>query len=308
MDHMMPGMDGIEATRIIRSGIAGPAAQQTVIVAVTANALAGNREMFLKSGFNDFISKPIDIKQLDMVLNRWIRDKQGAGTPKAEEDAAENMAAGNNAANRPAGGLDADGIWLLEHPLEGIDFAAALGLYGNSGTAYLSILKSFVSHTPPLLAKMDTHLESPDYVIEVHGLKGTCNAIGAGETAALARELELAAKEGNFDLARRKHGALRQEAAELTERLKALLDEREAARSGEESGRGKEQRGEPERALLARLSDAAGEFNSGAAEEILGELERYRYREGQELVEWLREQARDFNYGPMRERLTEFLG
>ena len=71
MDHMMPRMDGIEATKIIRSlGYKGP------IVALTANALTGQAEMFLKNGFDDFISKPIDIRQLNMSLNKLIRDKQ----------------------------------------------------------------------------------------------------------------------------------------------------------------------------------------------------------------------------------------
>jgi len=70
MDHMMPKMDGIEATNIIREmGYTKP------IVALTANALTGQAEMFLKNGFDEFISKPIDIRQLNMVLNKLIRDK-----------------------------------------------------------------------------------------------------------------------------------------------------------------------------------------------------------------------------------------
>ena len=71
MDHMMPKMDGIEATEIIRSmGYNKP------VVALTANALSGQAEIFLKSGFDDFISKPIDIRQLNMTLNKLIRDTQ----------------------------------------------------------------------------------------------------------------------------------------------------------------------------------------------------------------------------------------
>jgi CheY-like chemotaxis protein len=64
-------MDGIEAAKIIRSlGYTKP------IVALTANALAGQAEMFLENGFDDFISKPIDIRQLNVVLNKLIRDLQ----------------------------------------------------------------------------------------------------------------------------------------------------------------------------------------------------------------------------------------
>jgi CheY-like chemotaxis protein len=70
MDHMMPLMDGIETTLKLRVlGYKG------VIVALTANALVGNEEMFRQNGFDGFISKPIDIRQLNAVLNRFIRDR-----------------------------------------------------------------------------------------------------------------------------------------------------------------------------------------------------------------------------------------
>jgi signal transduction histidine kinase/CheY-like chemotaxis protein len=85
MDHMMPEMDGIEAVRIIRTEINSEYALTVPIVALTANAIEGNRKMFLESGFNDFISKPVDIKQLDAVLNRWIRDKQSEATLREAE-------------------------------------------------------------------------------------------------------------------------------------------------------------------------------------------------------------------------------
>jgi signal transduction histidine kinase/DNA-binding NarL/FixJ family response regulator len=105
MDHMMPGMDGIEATRIIRNWeeqekrktnevshktpkLSEPA--RVPIIALTANALTGNMEMFMSAGFDGFISKPIDIVQVDEALNKWVRDKQSPETlRKAEEDERE---------------------------------------------------------------------------------------------------------------------------------------------------------------------------------------------------------------------------
>jgi PAS domain S-box-containing protein len=70
MDHMMPQMDGIEATLAIRAmGYIHP------IVALTANAVSGQANLFLENGFSDFISKPIDIRQMNIVLNKFIRDK-----------------------------------------------------------------------------------------------------------------------------------------------------------------------------------------------------------------------------------------
>jgi signal transduction histidine kinase/CheY-like chemotaxis protein/PAS domain-containing protein/HPt (histidine-containing phosphotransfer) domain-containing protein len=87
MDHMMPKMDGVEATRIIRNlGYKHP------IVALTANAIAGQEEMFFENGFDGFISKPIDTRQLNNELNRFIRDKQ---TPeiiaKAQEKSSKRL-------------------------------------------------------------------------------------------------------------------------------------------------------------------------------------------------------------------------
>jgi len=89
MDHMMPKMDGIEATKIIREiGYKHP------IVALTANALIGQAKIFLDNGFDEFISKPIDIRQLNFVLNKLIRDKQtpevlAEARAKAPEKSAE---------------------------------------------------------------------------------------------------------------------------------------------------------------------------------------------------------------------------
>jgi CheY-like chemotaxis protein/HPt (histidine-containing phosphotransfer) domain-containing protein len=299
MDHMMPEMDGMEAVRIIRNEIDSPYALLVVIVALTANAIEGTREMFLTGGFTDFLSKPIDIHRLNTILNRWIRDKQSeAVLQEAEKQSRERSAAGDGFDREQ---LDPEGAWLLERSIPGIDFATALALYGDSGEVYMQILKSFVAQTPILLEKMDAHLEAsaPDYAIEVHGLKGTCAAIGAVGTAAMALELELASKEGNFDLARRKHGALRQEALDLTERLRLLLEEWDAGRPAEE----KEPRTEPDRDTLARLSAAAKELNANAVEELLGELEQYRYEKGEDLIRWLREQAENFDYDAIHERL-----
>ncbi|MDR1024848.1 MAG: response regulator [Treponema sp.] len=72
MDHMMPGMDGIETVHIIRNEIKTEYAQTVPIIALTANAIVGNEKMFLENGFQDFLSKPIDLVRLDKVLRTWL--------------------------------------------------------------------------------------------------------------------------------------------------------------------------------------------------------------------------------------------
>jgi signal transduction histidine kinase/DNA-binding response OmpR family regulator len=93
MDHFMPKMDGIEAVRIIREmGYIQP------IVALTANALTGQAEMFLEKGFNGFISKPVDIRQLNATLNKLVRDRYPAETVEAArrlKDGLKKYTAGN---------------------------------------------------------------------------------------------------------------------------------------------------------------------------------------------------------------------
>jgi signal transduction histidine kinase/CheY-like chemotaxis protein/PAS domain-containing protein len=91
MDHMMPKMNGIEATKIIRD-----AGYNSAVVALTANAVSGSSELFLSNGFDGYITKPIDIRELNAVLNRFIRDKQPldvieaareeVGSPKEVDD------------------------------------------------------------------------------------------------------------------------------------------------------------------------------------------------------------------------------
>jgi signal transduction histidine kinase/FixJ family two-component response regulator len=306
MDHMMPEMDGAEAARIIRNEIDTEYARTLPIIALTANAVAGSREMFLGCGFNDFIAKPIDIKRLDIVLNQWVRDTQSEETLEEAENQARKRAESQGPDGQDDDGGDKEGLWLLEHPVDGIDFTAALTLYGNSGAALIPILKSFATHTPLLIAKMDAHLESSlaDYAVEVHGLKGTCNAICATETADLARELEFASKDGKDIFVKTHHGELRRLALELTERLSILLDKWEASLPAVE----KALRTEPDRELLVRLCDATGEFNSNDTEEALGELEQYRYTREDDLVKWLREQAENFDYEAMHKRLEDLLG
>jgi CheY-like chemotaxis protein len=281
MDHMMPGMDGLEAVRIIRNEIPGGYGKEVPIIALTANALAGNKEMFLANGFNDYISKPIDIMQLDTVLNTWVRDKQNAETLKEAET--ESPAAVKKQADAP---LIPDGF-----EVEGIDLIQGRERYNGEGP-YLEILRSWHLHTPALLKILrGLSLETlPEYTVTVHGLKGSSYGIFASGIGDKAEELEQAAKARNFTRVESENPAFIESVDRLLQAVGELLQK---VASGKKA---KQKVPAPDPVLLAKLLDAVRRYKSTLMEEVMAELESYEYESGAELVEWLRGQIDNLEY------------
>ncbi|MDR2662338.1 MAG: response regulator [Treponema sp.] len=286
MDHMMPGMDGIEATKIIRGEIGTDYAKTVPIIALTANALAGNEEMFLSSGFNGFLAKPIDIFKLDAALNQWVRDKQTEETLwKAEhENSAETAVL--------------SGGFLETAGLKGMDFKAGLKRY-ETEEIYMKVLQSYVTHSPELLDKLRslTRETLPGYAVTVHGLKGASYGICANETGKDAEELEHAAKAGNYEKVSSKNTAFIEKTESFLGDLRKLLE------STAEKEEKKRKAAAPDRALLEKLLDASRRFKPAIMEEVMTELEGWEYESGGELIPWLREQLDNLEYDAIREKL-----
>jgi CheY-like chemotaxis protein len=207
MDHMMPGMDGVEATRIIREEIGTEYAKKIPIIALTANAIAGNEDMFLSKGFQAFLSKPIDIMRMDFVINHYVRDKERE--KKLAEDAHNSPP--NNQNLRNGNGNDKRGVIerrsLIDRMndndmlrISGLNIQKGLEIFGGDEEIYLGVLKSYALNTPPLLKQLRdcTQENLPNYAIVVHGLKSSSRSIGADHVGILAEALELAAKAGDF--------------------------------------------------------------------------------------------------------------
>jgi signal transduction histidine kinase/DNA-binding response OmpR family regulator len=291
MDHMMPEMDGIEAVRIIRNEIGTEYARAVPIIALTANAISGNEEMFLSKGFNAFISKPIDIMRLDTMLNQWVRDKQTEEILRQAELLRAEIA-GTEA--------ELETILLETYEVDGIDLEAGIARYEGE-EAFMGVLRSYTVHTPELLEKLQALSPEtlPDYAVTVHGLKGASYGICAEGIGKEAEKLEQAAKAGDYETVRGDNdGFIRR--VELTlAGLGKLLE------SAAEGAPAKERAPAPDRALLEKLLDASKRFKPVLMEEILSELERYRYDSGGGLVLWLREQLDNLEYDAIRERLLE---
>ncbi|MCL2125981.1 MAG: ATP-binding protein [Oscillospiraceae bacterium] len=251
MDHMMPKMDGIEATKIIRGmDYALP------IVALTANAVAGQADIFLGNGFDDFISKPIDVRQLNTVLNKLIRDKQ----PPEVIEAARRGAGGD--ADSSAGGAG--------KPVVDRKFAEA---FVRDASKSLTVLDALFEKGS-LVDENDIRT----YVIHVHGMKSALANIGEMELSAVALKLEASARDGAS-------GIMVEETAAFLESLRLVVDmlmpDSEVA--------GAAAAGIAEdlplfRQKLAEIVAACEEYDESSAEEALGALSDKVWSQAQKAV------------------------
>ncbi|MDR1445853.1 MAG: response regulator [Treponema sp.] len=299
MDHMMPEIDGLEAARIIRDEIGSEYAQTVPIIALTANALTGNEEMFLSKGFNGFISKPINLIKLDEILNRFVRN------PEKEKELQELGDAGEK-----NGGIETDSA-ILENfgKLDSriIDIAAGIKRYGDPET-FMEVLRVYVLHTPELLEKLRYPGNSgslseetlPDYAISVHGLKGSSYGILANKVGKMAEELEKAAKAGDLEKVRAENDNLLAEAEDLISQLWPLM------KKTQETGE-KEKKPAPGRELIADLLEAAKIYDTDAMENLLKKMEQYDYASGGELVISFRRDLENLEYDALQEKLKTAL-
>ena len=284
MDHMMPDIDGIEAVKLIRE-IGGDYASNIPIIVLTANAITGNEEMFLQLGFNDFLSKPIDILRLDSVVHRWVRDKRR----EQEETPAAEAAPREIAFAQP----------LVSWQVQGINIHKALEQFSNMEDALLGAFRSYNAHIHTLLDNLrifphqgqDERLQQ--YIVAAHSIKGASYGVCADEIGQQAGELERAGRANDFDFIAAHTGELIN-AAEKTAADLALCLEKEQA---------KPRKAEPDTALLAKLREACADYKMDEVDRIMGELEQYDYESRQGLILWLRERVDTVDFQKITEKL-----
>jgi Response regulators consisting of a CheY-like receiver domain and a winged-helix DNA-binding domain len=208
---MMPEMDGVEAARRIRA--LGRSFEKLPIVALTANAIEGTREMMLASGIDDFLSKPIIKEELEAVLARWIpAEFKSGGDFSAESPGPEPgpPPAGTNQVIPSESGPDSPQTFdYYERLAAGGEFDPRAGLASveNEALVYDEMLKLFQENIAALVDLMAGQLERADLrglSIQVHGLKSSLASLGARELSEKARELEEAGLAEDLDFCRNK--------------------------------------------------------------------------------------------------------
>jgi signal transduction histidine kinase/CheY-like chemotaxis protein len=296
MDHMMPEMDGIETVRVIREEIGTEYAENVPIIALTANALVGNESMFLKNGFQGYISKPIDVVKLDALLNKWIsgRRPEAAGqevdtAPKCDSGSEDDL--DNRTNPQPP---------IEDLQIDGLSIASGISRFGEKGL-YLDVLRSFVTNMPELIdkARLVDERSLREYAIMVHGIRGACAGIFAYPAGYAAQELEIAAKMGDINAVRAQNGPFIQ----TIEKLIADISDMFEKASFQHSAGEREHKTEPDGVLLEKMLECCGRYDMAGMDEALSEIERYEYESGNDLVEWLRKKLDNLEYDQISVRL-----
>lgn len=182
MDHMMPKMDGIETTKIIRK-LNIPYAKKVPIIALTANAIIGARERFIENGFNEFIAKPIEYAKLNQLVTRFIKKKsifivKNQKKSDNEKDEDKN----------------------IFPQINGVDVDKAVMRMGGNVDVYNKVLKTYYFDLLKKKEEIRENCDNKDFrllAINSHGLKGASAGVGATNMFMASQKLEMAAKDGD---------------------------------------------------------------------------------------------------------------
>ncbi|MDR2597939.1 MAG: response regulator [Treponema sp.] len=237
MDHFMPIMDGIEATKILRGlGYTQP------IVALTANVLTGQAEMFLSNGFNDFISKPIDTRQLNETLNKLVRDKYPIETVNAARQLKGNLRKNN-------GGLS--------NALTNPEIAK---IFIRDAKKAVGILEAIHANN----YRRDSDMQM--YIINSHAMKSALANMGETELSAAARKLEDAGRNRNIDIMISETPVFLKSLQALIEKIKSKKDNINVENKNDDNEYLLEK--------LAVIQKACANYDKKAAKTTLAELQQ----------------------------------
>ena len=220
MDHMMPFMDGVEATKKIRE-IKSEYAQELPIVALTANAIKGVERQFKEAGMNDYISKPIHMKQLSDILEKWIPIAKQVRIMDGKE-----IAPPRSYFTNPMLKKEPEEKKDILDLLKGISVEDGLRNCGGIKNAYIRVLNTFAASN--LLAGLEEYLEKGDaknYAVIAHSIKGACRNIGANDVGEFAYDMELAGQNDDIEYIKVHHEEFAQKYGDTLRLVtKALLE------------------------------------------------------------------------------------
>jgi CheY-like chemotaxis protein len=199
LDHMMPGMDGVGTLKKIRAS-ENNKCQNVPIIVLTANALNGAREEYLKEGFDDYLSKPVDGMLLESLLLKYL-EKQGVPVHIMNKEQNGNADKLETVAEK----VEAEEQEILLDVEKGLKYCAGME------EMYIEVLQMFCDLSQEKMQAIQDAFDTQnwkDYTIFVHALKSTSLSIGGDILSERAKELEFAGKANEIDTILAKHDKL----------------------------------------------------------------------------------------------------
>ncbi len=290
MDHMMPEMDGVETTRVIRRLLGENG--QVPIIALTANAVEGTAEMFISEGMNDFVTKPVEMRDMIAKLRKWLpsekieKKKNKGGAP------VWNM-------HRDDGGAQ----MATNIVIEGLDVQKAMGFLGNE-ELFWSVLKEYyrvIEKKCALIQEYEQKERWKDYTVEVHALKSASRQIGATDLAYTAEQMEAAGNAGNAALIHKITPGMLEEYMFY----KGILAPYFVKEEEEQSGRAAEV--EELKALFEQMEEAMENLDMDAMEQAIRDMNQYSYGDAQrDIFEKLKNAVEDIDTERCEEIIAEW--
>ncbi len=294
LDHMMPEMDGIETLKLLRKLSSLPGKELTVI-AFTANAVSGAREMFRQAGFDEFVSKPIEDTELERVLKKVL---PRAAYIYADEEGGTNLSA--------AAAEDMEKFAVLKE--HGINVRAGVNYCRGDEAFYLELLAKFAQEAEKKQREMKRFLEEEDcdnYRICVHALKSTSKMIGAEAFSEMAKRAENAAKNHDIDYIRSHY----EEISGVYMNIVRCIGQELKKDTGAATEEHPEITKEDLRERLEELQKSLSTFEAEKAEELLKALEKQSYQ-GTDLstrLSEIRQDIENFDFGECSEKVAALL-
>ena len=267
MDHMMPEMDGVEAMENIRKldkhySLKG----KCKIIVLTANAIKGTRETLMRSGFDEYLGKPINIHNLERIFKKFISADKITYTDEPEIIVTPTQDTPRSEYN------------FLRSTLPNVDIDSGIANTGGNLTEYLNILKITYEYGPKQINELKTAWETKDYenyIIKIHSMKSTTLNIGAMDLSAKARRQEEQGRKENFSYIDDHFQHFNEEYNKLLKNIHIILEHFNMLNTADSSDSVQKLSPEMINRILKAIDTNIDNFDFGKIFEILEEIKQY---------------------------------
>ena len=289
LDHMMPEMDGVETLRIIRHNQDNYHQPPSIMIVFTANAVSGAREMFLRNGFDDFISKPIENQDLNRLLRRVLPKSSIVYLQKEQlESAYKNqmkmtaLVSSDNVEKETKTSHDIpseDFLQVLE--AQGFHTEESLEYCNQDVRFYWELLMQFTSESKNKILNLNRFLQVEDlrdYQILVHSLKSLSRLIGAYTLSDFAKDMEYASKDQDLDYVKEHHDQLLEMYREVVDTILKCLP---SSRSSSIEDNHSDSTNISQKQFLAYLEELKrilGTYEANKAQEMISKMGQFKFQ------------------------------